>query len=154
MILAYNQRIRRISMLKSARQATLAAVMVGALALSGCATTGSVKRAQASADQANQHADAVDAATKNAQSSADAAGAAAQRAQTTADGATTAIQATGTATQATNARVDALESRVQTLQHRVTQLQKGKKHRRHHRHHAAKPKPQAQAPVAAYQSPQ
>jgi uncharacterized protein YceK len=89
------------SMLRLANSISLVGLMVGAMALSGCATVDSVNKAQAAADHAQATADAAGtaaqsaaAAAQRAQSSADAAGsaaqsagAAAQRAQGTADGA-------------------------------------------------------------------
>jgi hypothetical protein len=107
------------------------------LALAGCATTGSVKRAQATADQALARAnDGYDAAQK-AQGSADAAMGAAQKAQGTADGAANAAQgAGGTAQQAlaagqsADARIARLESRLHRLEHTRGHHRKGKHHHR------------------------
>ncbi|WP_226015661.1 hypothetical protein [Novosphingobium sp. FKTRR1] len=121
--------------------------------LGGCATTGSVKRAQASADQAMTRAnEGFDAAGK-AQSSADAAGSAAQRAQASADAAAAAAQgagasaqgalATAQAAQAGTARIGGLETRLRRLEHwKWAQTHKKKAHKHRH-HHAAKSATQA-----------
>lgn len=115
--------------------------------LGGCATTGSVKRAQAAADAAMTRAnEGVDAAGR-AQSAADAAGAAAQHAQGSADAAAAAAQGAGNAAQgalaaaqsaqAGTARIGGLESRLNRLERwKWAQTHKKKAHR-HHRHHAA-----------------
>jgi hypothetical protein len=47
------------------------ALVCGALALGGCASTDDMKKAQSSADQANQQAQAASAAAQRAQASAD-----------------------------------------------------------------------------------
>jgi hypothetical protein len=104
-------------------------VMAGALALGGCATTGAVKRAQASADQANSAAQAAQAAATRAQSTADAAGAAAQRAQTSADTAASAAQAATSQAQATSTRVDELSTTVQKMQQQRTRATGHRRHR-------------------------
>jgi hypothetical protein len=110
------------------------------MALAGCATTGSVKRAQATADQALARANEAGESAQHAQSSADAAMGAAQHAQGTADGAATAAQgASGSAQQAlaagqgNDARISALEERLHHLE-RERAAHKGKK-RHHHGHH-------------------
>jgi len=81
-------------------------VLAGSLVLGGCATTGSVKRAQARADEAYGEAQAGHADARHAQEGADAAMGAAQHAQSSADAANTAAQGASSAAQAaaTNAQ--------------------------------------------------
>jgi hypothetical protein len=71
----------------------LVAITVSGALLSGCATVGSVKRAQATADQAVTLAQQGNAAAQNAQATADGTTSAAQTAQATANGAQTAAEA-------------------------------------------------------------
>lgn len=123
-------------MLGLASRISLAGLMVGAVALGGCATVESVQHAQATADQALSQAQAAETAAQKAQGSADSAAAAAQaaqsaaqRAQSTADAAASAAQSAASAAQAAatdahnaNDRLDHLTPSVQHLAH-------------HHRHH-------------------
>jgi len=112
------------------------------MALAGCATTGSVRRAQGTADAALARANAAGDAAQHAQGSADAAFGAAQHAQGTADGAATAAQGAGGTAQAALAagqgadgRISALESRLRRLEHE--RAREARRHGRlHHRHHA------------------
>ena len=101
--------------------ATSAAVL-----LSGCATTESVKRAQATADQALALAQDGKSAAQRAQETADGSVVAAQRAQVTADGAqAAAVTADGKAEAAGTA---AAKTDATFWQH----------HERHHRHRKQK----------------
>jgi len=119
-------------------------LVAGSLALGGCATTGSVKRAQARADQAfvegqkgqadaaraQGTADSAMGAAQHAQGSADQAGAAAQNAGAAAaqanQTATTAAQGTGEQIARLNSRLHRLEAAEWRRKH------PGKKH--HHKH--------------------
>jgi len=102
-------------MLRLARSVSLAGLMIGALALGGCATQEAVEHAQATADQAL--------------AAAHDAGSAAHQAQSTADGNATEIKTT-------NARLDAVAADVDHLAHHHehgTWRNVGVKHHRHHR---------------------
>lgn len=118
----------------AATKLSIAALLAGAVALSGCATVGSVKRAQATADEALSQAQAGNAAAQHAQSSADAANAAAQRAQSSADSAASAAQAAQSAAQAASAQAGDLSGRVDRLErsHRAP----ARHHRTRHHHRA------------------
>ncbi len=107
---------------------SLAGLVATSMMLGGCATTDSVKRAQASADQAMQHAQAAEAAAQRAQSTADAAGAAAQRAQSTADAAGTAAQGASQQAQANAAQISEMQTKWR--EHKARHYSK---HRRHHK---------------------
>ena len=114
-------------------------MIAGALAVSGCATTGSVKRAQARADDAYGVAESGVNAAQHAQGSADSAYAAAQRAQSSADAAGAAAasagnaaQAAGMAAQGTTADVSRLNARVRRLEVETARL---RRHSHHHHHH-------------------
>ena len=102
-------------MLRQTAACSLAALMAGALALGGCATTDSVKQAQATADHALSQAQAANAAAAKAQSSADAAGAAAQHAQATADAANSAAQTAASQAQATGQQVADMQARMERI---------------------------------------
>ena len=104
-------------MLSIASRCSIAAILAGTLALGGCATTGSVKHAQETADQAMSAAQAAQSSAQRAQSSADAAAAAAQQAQSTADAANTAAQGAASQAQAAGAKVDAMS---QTMQEKMS----------------------------------
>ncbi|MFC3068272.1 hypothetical protein [Phenylobacterium soli] len=117
----------------AATKLTLTALLTGAVALSGCASIDSVKRAQATADQALAMAQSDQAASQHAQSSADAAAAAAQRAQSSADAAASAAQSAQSAAQAASAQVGDLSTRVDRMQRQ--RATSGKRHHRT-RHHA------------------
>lgn len=118
-------------MLSSAGRVTLAGVMVGALALGGCATNDSVRHAQATADQALSTAQQAQGAATHAQQTADAAGSAAQRAQQTADAGASTAQAAASQAQAASAQAANASAQAQEAKQRPT----GKAHhkRRHHR---------------------
>jgi hypothetical protein len=116
-------------MLRLTGRMALAGVMAGALAVSGCATTGSVEKAQATADQAMSAAQAAGAAAQRAQSTADAANAAAMRAQSTADSATSAAQAAASQAQATSTQVQQMQTSIEEM--KAKQAARGTKHRRH-----------------------
>ncbi len=110
------------------------AVMAGSLVLGGCATTGSVKRAQARADEAFAASQDGLTAAQRAQTAADGAMGAAGRAQTTADGAAqSALAANASATGASadartaGAQMAAMSARLKKLEAQVRKL-KGKKH--------------------------
>jgi len=124
-------------------------VAAAALALSGCATTGSVKRAQARADDAYAQAESGQAIGNHAQGSADAAFAAAGRAQGSADAANQAAQSAGalasgaqSTAQAAAADARAARAQVAVLSSRLHKLEAGKAHRhgkgRHHTKHTMK----------------
>jgi len=139
-------------MTKTITRATLIlAVAAGAVALGGCATTGSVKRAQARADEAYGYAGTANGAAQHAQGSADAAYGAAQRAQSSADGAMSAAQgasaaanAAGVSAQGSAGQIARLNARVRHLE--VEEARHRAKARKHHRHHhAASPKIEAQS---------
>ena len=116
--------------------ATLA--IAGALALGGCATTGSVKRAQARADEAYGLGESAGGAAGHAQGSADAAMTAAQRAQAAADAAGQNAQAANAAAagyaQSSSGQYAAMNDRLRHLERQVHQL-RGREHGRHHGHH-------------------
>lgn len=115
-------------MLSNASRCSIAAILAGTLALGGCATTGSVKKAQETADQAMSAAQAAQSAAQHAQSSADAAASAAQQAQTTADTANTTAQGAANAAQAANAKADENAQTMQSLKerHRARHGSRGK----------------------------
>jgi hypothetical protein len=110
-----------------------AALMTGVFALGGCASIGSVKQAQATADQALSQAQAANAAAQHAQSSADQANAAAQQAQSTAQAATQTAQAAQAQAQATGQQVQDLSTRMERM--RAPARHHGRHHR--HRHHVS-----------------
>lgn len=116
------------------------AVMAGSLVLGGCATTGSVKRAQARADQGFVEGQKGQADAARAQGTAEGAGAAASRAQGSADAAGAAAQSAGAAAQGANAAVGSL---AQETNQKYAALN-GRLHRLEaaewKRHHKAKPK--------------
>ncbi len=126
-------------------------VVTSSLALGGCATTGSVKRAQARADQAFVEGQKGQADAARAQGSADAAGAAAQRAQGTADAAGSAAQGAGAAAQAAQTTANAAQAngeQITAISARLHKLEAAEWRRHHpkkakHRHHP-KPKPPVQ----------
>jgi hypothetical protein len=108
--------------------------------LSGCATTGSVKRAQSSADEAMSHAREGVSGAQRAQASADAAASSAQHSQTSADdalavaqGATALAQSIGTSQQATDRKLASLESRIGRLEKWKRTHTHHKKSRRRHK---------------------
>jgi hypothetical protein len=109
------------------------------IALAGCATTGSVKRAQASADAAMARANAAGDAAQHAQGSADAAFGAARQAQGTADGAATAAQGAGSTAQQALAAGQGADGRISALESRIRRLERRKAYEAHmrarHRHH-------------------
>lgn len=121
-----------------ASRTSLICLVGGALALGGCATTGSVKRAQGSADaamsaaqRAQGSADTAGSAASGAGTSAQSAAAAAARAQSTADAAATAAQLAGIDARDVDGRLGALTRRVDALsRHRRA------RHRPVHHHHA------------------
>ena len=119
------------------------AVAAGALALGGCATTGSVKRAQARADDAYNYAGTANGAAEHAQGSADAAFGAAQRAQSSADGAMSAAQGASASANAAGMSAQGAAGQIARLNARVRHLEveeaRHRAHERHHRrhHHAA-----------------
>lgn len=125
---------------------TLAMIVVtGSLALGGCATTGSVKRAQARADQAFVEGQKGQADAARAQGAADGAMSAAQHAQGSADAAGTAAQGAGAAAQAASAQASGTGEQIATLNSRIHKLEAAewrRKHppRKHHRHRHHKPK--------------
>lgn len=133
------------------RGTMILAVATGALALGGCATTGSVKRAQARADAAYSYADTANGAAQHAQGSADGAMTAAQRAQMSADGAMTAAQraqmsadGAGASAQGAAGQIARLNARVRHLE--VEEARHRAHERRHHRRHrVTSPKVQAQS---------
>jgi methyl-accepting chemotaxis protein len=102
-------------MLSIVSRCSIAAILAGTLALGGCATTDSVKKAQETADQAMSAAQAAQSSAQRAQSSADAAAAAAQQAQSTADSANSTAQAAANAAQAANAKADELSNTMQNM---------------------------------------
>lgn len=117
-------------------------LMAGTLALGGCATTGSVERAQDTANQAMTHAQAGEAAAARAQGSADAAAAAAQGAATAAEKAQTTADAAVTDALKANQRLDTITAKVARLerQHRHGWRNAGhhQKAGRHHHHKAVR----------------
>lgn len=123
------------------------------MALAGCATTGSVKRAQAAADNAQIRADEGLTAAQRAQGSADQANGLAAQAQGTANNAMTAAQSAGSAAQAatmaaqvSNGRQDELETRLHKLERwKWAQTHSKKKSRK--RHHARRPAHKAPSTV-------
>jgi hypothetical protein len=102
-------------MLSIVSRCSIAAILAGTLALGGCATTDSVKKAQETADQAMSAAQAAQSSAQRAQSSADAAAAAAQQAQSTADTANTTAQSAANAAQAANAKADENATTLQNM---------------------------------------
>ncbi|MDE1915451.1 MAG: hypothetical protein KGJ57_08570 [Sphingomonadales bacterium] len=122
-------------------------VVTSSLALGGCATTGSVKRAQARADQAfvegqkgqadaaraQGTADSAMGAAQHAQGTADQAGAAAQNAGTAA---AQANQAAATAAQGNSEQIAALSSRLHRLE--AAEWRRKHPHKKHHHHKAPK----------------
>lgn len=125
------------------------AVVAGSLALGGCATTGSVKRAQARADAAFVEGQKGQADAARAQGTAEAAGAAAQHAQGTADQAGAAAQNAGTAAaqanQAAAAASQGNAEQIASLSGRLHRLEAAEWRRKHpgkkHHHHRKAPKP-------------
>jgi len=117
-------------MLRLTGRLALAGVMAGALAVSGCATTESVEKAQATADQANSAAQAAGAAAQRAQSSADAANAAAQRAQSTADSANSAAQAAASQAQAASSQVSQMQASIEEMKAKHEARGRGRRHRK------------------------
>ncbi len=118
----------------------LAAGLAASLALSGCATTGSVKRAQGTADQALAQGQTAHDAARKAQSSADDAANAAQRAQSSADaagntaqGAYAAAQNVADSARSNRSQIDKLVLRVKRLE-RQHWLMTHRHHRAKHRH--------------------
>ncbi len=91
-------------MMNFRRTALVATAVGGALALSACATTKQVNRAQSTADTALAQAQSAQASAQQANSAAQAAAAAAARAQATADQANSAAQAAAAAAQANTRR--------------------------------------------------
>ena len=128
-------------------------VVTGSLALGGCATTGSVKRAQARADQAFVEGQKGQADAARAQGAADGAMSAAQHAQGSAASAGTAAQGAGAAAQAASAQASGTGEQIAALNTRIHKLEAAewrrkhphKKHRRHHH------KPKAAATQASEQ---
>lgn len=122
-------------------------VVTGSLALGGCATTGSVKRAQARADQAFVEGQKGQADAARAQGTAEAAGTAAQHAQGTADAAGSAAQGAGAAAQQAQATANAAQANgeqitaLSTRLHRLEAAEWRRKHpkKAHHKHHPKKP---------------
>lgn len=102
------------------------AFAISTLLLSGCATTESVKQAQATADQALALAREGKSAAQRAQETADSAAAAAQRAQLTADGAQAAATVADSKAEAAGAA--AAKADKTFWQH----------HELHHRHRSSK----------------
>lgn len=120
-------------------------MVAASLALSGCATTGSVKRAQARADEAYASAQEGNGAAARAQGTADNALAASGRAQGAADAANMAAQNAGNTASSANAlaasaAADAREARAQVavLKARLHKLESKHKTRRHSKHAAKK----------------
>lgn len=101
---------------------SLAALAI-ALSLGGCATTESVERAQATADQGL-------AAAQKAQGSADNAAGAAERAQATADSAASAAQNASAEARAANDKVTQLAANMQQMAQQTAHLQ------HYHTHHS------------------
>ena len=94
-------------------------LLAGALALGGCATTEATQKAQSTADQAAQQAQAASAAAQKAQSSAD-------QAQSE--------------VQALNAKFDSMVAEEQAERTHVSNMHKhhgmsGHHHKKHHKHH-------------------
>ena len=121
---------------------TAMVAVLATVALSGCATTKSVHRAQASADVAQGLAREGIADAKRAQGSADAAAVAAQRAQGTADNAYASAQGAGNLAQGVAASQQVTAGKVASLESRLRRLEKWKwahTHAKKH-HHKAKPK--------------
>ncbi|MDR6708015.1 MULTISPECIES: hypothetical protein [unclassified Novosphingobium] len=121
-------------------------LVAASLALSGCATTGSVKRAQARADEAYASAQEGNGAASRAQGTADNALAASGRAQSAADAANMAAQNAGNSANSANslaaaAAADARAAREQVavLKARLHKLE-GKNKKRHYSKSAAKKK--------------
>jgi hypothetical protein len=123
-------------------------VVTSSLALGGCATTGSVKRAQARADQAFVEGQKGQADAARAQGTAEAAGAAAQHAQGTADQAGATAQSAGTAAaqanQAATAAAQGNSAQIASLSSRLHRLEAAEWRRKHpHKkkhHHKKAPK--------------
>jgi hypothetical protein len=92
-------------MLHLVGKGALVGLGVGALLLGGCATTGQVERAQSTADQALQTAQAAQAGAQRAQQTADAASSTAQQAQATAASAQTQAQSAADQARAASATV-------------------------------------------------
>lgn len=113
-------------MLSIASRCSIAAILAGTLALGGCATTDSVKKAQETADQAMSAAQAAQSAAQHAQSSADAAAAAAQQAQTAADTANTTAQGAVSAAQAASAKADENAQMLQNMHSHRSHGSRGK----------------------------
>jgi hypothetical protein len=120
----------------------LGGVMVSLLALGGCATVDSVKRAQASADAAGAAAAHAQASADAAGSAAGAAGDAAKKAQDSADAAGASANTAGGDAKRANDRLDKVEHRVDSLWWRTHHWnwKKERWHRHHpwHAHAAAK----------------
>jgi hypothetical protein len=117
--------VEEVHVMKTFERLSIADLFAGAIALSGCATTESVERAQATADQAMSRAQAAETAAARAQSSADAAGTAAQAAATAAQGAQTSADAAGAEARNANQQIEQMKPTVEHLGH-------------HHRHHTWK----------------
>lgn len=122
-----------------------AGLVAASLALSGCATKGSVKRAQARADEAYVSAQAGNGAAARAQGTADNALAASGRAQGSADAANIAAQNAGNSANSANAlaaaaAADARAARAQVaiLKARLHKLEVKSKARHHAKSHAKK----------------
>jgi len=153
------QRLREQPMIKGRNIVLLSALLP--MALAGCATTGSVKRAQAAADNAQVRADEGLTAAQRAQGSADNAAQAAAQAQGSANNALTAAQGAGSAAQAASMAAQSAGSRADMLETRLRSLERwkwakthpkkaSKKHRA--RHHAAKHQNTLHRPVTADQT--
>jgi outer membrane murein-binding lipoprotein Lpp len=104
---------------------SLIAAIVGTLALGGCATVDSVKRAQASADSAGSAAQRAQGSADAAGAAATAAGDAAKKAQDSADAAGTAATGAATDIKTANARIDRLERKVRWLARHHRPAKKG-----------------------------
>lgn len=121
----------------------LIAMAASSLALGGCATTGSVKRAHARADEAFEQGQKGQADAARAQGSADGAMTAAQRAQASADAAGQAAQGAGAAAQAASAQASGNGEQVAALSGRIHKLEAAEWRRKHppkKHHHKHKPK--------------
>lgn len=128
------------------------AVVLGTVALSGCATTGSVKRAQMRADEAYAVGENGVGAAQRAQGAADNAYGAAQHAQGSADNAYGAAQraqssadAAGVAAQGATGEIARLNSRIRRLEVEQAKLKKQlHPHHAHMQRKAVKGQPMAQ----------
>ncbi len=112
--------------------------IITTLTIAGCASTGSVKRAQSTADHALTQAQDGSTAAQRAQSGADSAMSAAQKAQTSADGASSSVQGAVTDAKSANDHAGRLEARMKHFEARLSRNEHRLQQYRWKQHHVYK----------------